>query len=47
MRNLELYRASAGSGKTYTLAKKYIWYFITVKPEDGPARLRTDSELAD
>lgn len=44
---LELYRASAGSGKTYTLAKKYIWYFLTIKPEEGPVRLRTDEELAD
>lgn len=45
---LELYRASAGSGKTYTLAKKYIWYFLTITPEEEEiTRLRTDSELAD
>lgn len=44
---LELYRASAGSGKTYTLARKYIWYFITVTPEGEATRLRTDAELAD
>lgn len=44
---LELYRASAGSGKTYTLAKKYIWYFLTIQPEGGKARLRTEAELAD
>ena len=44
---LELYRASAGSGKTYTLAKKYIWYFLTISPEGGKPRLRTDAELAD
>lgn len=44
---LELYRASAGSGKTYTLAKKYIWYFLTIQPEGGKVRLRTDAELAD
>lgn len=44
---LDLYRASAGSGKTYTLALKYIWYYITITPENGPTRLRTDAELAD
>lgn len=44
---LELYRASAGSGKTYTLAKKYIWYFLTIRPDNGEARLRTDEELAE
>lgn len=44
---LDLYRASAGSGKTYTLAKKYIWYFITIMGADGKVRLRTDGELAD
>ncbi|MDE6006994.1 MAG: UvrD-helicase domain-containing protein [Muribaculaceae bacterium] len=44
---LELYRASAGSGKTYTLAKKYIWYYLTIQPEGGQARLRTEAELAD
>ena len=44
---IELYRASAGSGKTYTLAKKYIWYFLTISQEGGKARLRTDAELAD
>ena len=44
---LELYSASAGSGKTYTLAKKYIWYFITITSEEGDTRLRTDAELAD
>lgn len=44
---LDLHRASAGSGKTYTLAKKYIWYLITISPEGAPRRLRTDAELAD
>lgn len=44
---LDLHRASAGSGKTYTLAKKYIWYLITISEEGGPRRLRTDAELAD
>lgn len=46
---LTLQRASAGSGKTYTLAKKFIWFLITVLPESEGARrrLRTDRELAD
>jgi len=44
---LDLHRASAGSGKTYTLAKKYIWYLITISPEGAPRRLRSDTELAD
>lgn len=44
---LDLYRASAGSGKTYTLARKYIWYLITIKEEEKPRRLRTEKELAD
>lgn len=44
---LELYRASAGSGKTYTLAKKYIWYYLTITPEGERTRLRSDAELAD
>lgn len=44
---LELQQASAGSGKTYTLAKKYIWYLITIKEDNNPRRLRTKAELAD
>lgn len=44
---IELYRASAGSGKTYTLAKKYIWYYITITDDNGKVRLRTDAELKD
>lgn len=44
---LELQRASAGSGKTFTLAKKFIWYFITIVDEDGRIRLRTRPELND
>lgn len=44
---LQLQRASAGSGKTYTLAKKFIWYYITVSEENGPRRLRTRPELED
>lgn len=44
---LQLQRASAGSGKTYTLAKKFIWYYITVSEDNGPRRLRTHPELED
>ena len=49
---LELHRASAGSGKTYTLAKKFLWYFLTVREnqddaESGTRRLRTVPELRD
>lgn len=50
---ITLQRASAGSGKTYALARKYIWYYITIAPEDpetgapGPRRLRTAEELRD
>ncbi len=45
---LTLQRASAGSGKTYTLAKKYLWFLLTVKPEGKHyRRLRTERELAD
>lgn len=44
---LELHRASAGSGKTYALAKKFIYYFLTVREENGPRRLRTRAELSD
>lgn len=44
---LELHRASAGSGKTYTLARKFLWYFLTIREEDKPRRLRTPAEIAD
>lgn len=47
---LELQRASAGSGKTYALARKFIWYFITIRESDDPGsprRLRTFAELTD
>jgi len=43
---LELQRASSGSGKTFTLARKFIWYFITVN-DNGRRRLRTRAELED
>ena len=44
---LELQRASAGSGKTYALAKKFIWYYITIPEEGAGRRLRTDAELSE
>lgn len=43
---LQLQRASAGSGKTYTLAKKFIWFFLTVKDDNGLYRLRSSQEIA-
>lgn len=42
---LQLQRASAGSGKTYMLAKKFIEYFISVREENGRRRLRRPREL--
>ncbi|MDE6753514.1 MAG: UvrD-helicase domain-containing protein [Muribaculaceae bacterium] len=44
---LQLQRASAGSGKTYTLAKNFIWFLIAVKETGRPWRLRTPAEIAD
>lgn len=44
---LELQRASAGSGKTFALAGKYIWYYITIADEGGRRRLRSPEELSD
>lgn len=45
---LELQRASAGSGKTYSLAKKFLWLYLTIRDEDGQnRRLRTPAELRD
>lgn len=43
---LQLQRASAGSGKTYLLAKKFIWYFITIE-YNGKRRLRKLAEMGD
>lgn len=37
---LQIYKASAGSGKTYTLTREYIKYLIAAKDEDGRYRLR-------
>lgn len=44
---IELRRASAGSGKTYTLAKTFISLFIGTDTPDGRRRLRTNAELRD
>ncbi len=44
---LELQRASAGSGKTFTLAKKFLWYFLTIRTAGDKRRLRTNAELND
>ena len=42
---LQLQRASAGSGKTYTLAKKFIEYYISQPDETGRRRLRPERAL--
>ncbi len=42
---LQLQRASAGSGKTYTLAKKFIEYYISYPIGNGLRRLRPVKEL--
>ena len=45
---LTLQRASAGSGKTYTLTRRYIGLLISIKdPGATRRRLRTRAELAD
>ncbi len=44
---LNLQRASAGSGKTFTLAKKFIWYLITIKDPEKGFRLRKEPEILD
>ena len=46
---LQLQRASAGSGKTFTLAKQFIWFLIAIKDKDrgGKWRLRNSREIAD
>lgn len=44
---LQLQRASAGSGKTFTLAKKFIWFLISIKEDGKPWRLRNPREIAD
>lgn len=42
---IRLQRASAGSGKTYTLAITYLQFFLGVKQSNGVYRLRTEREL--
>ena len=44
---LQLQRASAGSGKTYTLAKKFLWYLLAIREPGKHWRLRTSREIAD
>lgn len=45
---LTLQRASAGSGKTYTLTRTYIRFLISTMPEgQGTTRLRNPPEIAD
>ena len=44
---LQLQRASAGSGKTFTLAKKFIWFLIAVRSGGSSWRLRTEREITD
>ena len=36
---LKIYKASAGSGKTFTLAREYITLILSEKLEDGSYRL--------
>ena len=38
---LQIYKASAGSGKTYNLTREYIKFLIATKKEDGRYRLRS------
>ncbi len=44
---LHLQRASAGSGKTYTLARTFITDYLVATADDGSHRLRFKEELAD
>ncbi len=44
---ITLQRASAGSGKTYTLTKKFIRLLISIAKDGRPARLRNEGELRD
>lgn len=44
---LHLQRASAGSGKTYTLAKTFIFNLVTIDNGRGGVRLRTPAEISD
>lgn len=42
---LTIQRASAGSGKTYTLAKKFIFNLIVYKDEKGDWQLRNEAQI--
>ena len=42
---LQIQRASAGSGKTYTLAKEFILHLLASKDEDGKWHLRSFKEI--
>lgn len=42
---LQIQRASAGSGKTYALAKKFIKLLLTTKEEGRPLRLKSEKEI--
>lgn len=44
---LKLQRASAGSGKTYSLARTYLQLLLGKKNEDGTYRLREPAEVRD
>lgn len=44
---LTIQRASAGSGKTYTLAKKFILNIIAFKTENGKWRIRNERQIED
>lgn len=44
---LQIQRASAGSGKTYTLTKKFILHLISRKDGKGNLRLRTLTQVED
>lgn len=44
---LKIQRASAGSGKTYALAGKYIFNLIIYKDQKGNWRLRNDRQIED
>lgn len=44
---LHLQKASAGSGKTFTLAKTYIRLLISIREPGAPRRLRSNPEIRD
>lgn len=44
---LTIYKASAGSGKTYNLAKYFIKFLLGIKDKDREARVKTEEERLD